>query len=57
VNTPTDLKPASHQGHRRGLERDPGGRLRALPEDQELPLAHKRAALLDYHLLLDEQAD
>ena len=33
-----------HQGHRRRAERAAGRRLRALSEDQELPLAHERPA-------------
>ena len=34
-----------HQGHLRGHERNSCGRVRALHEDQELPLAHEWAAL------------
>src|ERR1700681_2517414 len=32
-------------GHHRRPERDPRGRVRAVPEDQELPLAPERPAL------------
>src|SRR5437899_2548717 len=39
------LEPRSDEGHRCGNERNPGGRVRALHEDQELPLAHEWTAL------------
>ena len=45
---PLATRPTSSQrdhGHRRSDERHPGGRVRALHQNQELPLAHERSAL------------
>jgi starvation-inducible DNA-binding protein len=55
VETPTDL---GGQASKTSLPHSTFARrrIRAVPEDQELPLAYV-GALRDYHLLLDEQAD
>src|SRR5579872_3239412 len=39
------LEGYGYQRHQRRAERDPGGCVGFVPEDQEFPLAHERAAL------------